>query len=71
MSNIIPINLEENPASGRARYSSVSVLEPVMRIERTGGIASATNPPSGGSEASYRIVVTFIFEVAISGFDQG
>ncbi|EFX04701.1 hypothetical protein CMQ_1629 [Grosmannia clavigera kw1407] len=71
MSNIIPLNLEENPASGRGRYSSMSVLEPVMRIERTGDIESATNPPSGGSEASYRIVVTFIFEVAISGFDQG
>ncbi|OAA68273.1 hypothetical protein SPI_00468 [Niveomyces insectorum RCEF 264] len=71
MSNILPLNLEDHPASGRGRYSTVSVLEPVMRIERTGEVEATGIPIDAGASASYRIVVAFVFEVAIFGFEQG
>ena len=62
ISNILPVNLEDSPASGRGRYSTVGVLEPVIRIERS----AADSPDS----AAYRIIASFVLEAAIVGFDQ-
>lgn len=81
MSNILPVNLEEHPASGRGRYSTVGVLEPAIRIERSSdpyGTAGNDNNDSQGNTIDattrhpiYRIVATFVLEVSIVGFDQG
>ncbi len=62
MSNIHPLDLVDNPASGRGQYTTLSVLEPVMRIERSGSEDSNTD--------YYRIIVTFVLEVEIIGFNQ-
>lgn len=81
MSNILPVNLEEQPASGRGRYSTVGVLEPAIRIERSSDadttsansseIGISTNSTASTTGPVYRIVVTFVLEVGIVGFDQG
>ncbi len=63
MSNIHPLDLIENPASGRGNYTTLSVLEPVMRIERSGSDDDKVD--------YYRIIVTFVLEVEIIGFNQG
>jgi len=82
MSNILPVNLEDHPASGRGRYSTVGVIKPAIRIERSsdssGDSSSMKNNGNVGvitdttmASSVYRIVVTFVLEVAIVGFDQG
>ncbi len=68
MSNLHPLNLLENPASGKGEYTTLSVLEPVMRIERTGD--GELDSPEDSDETFYRIVVTFVLEVEIIGFNQ-
>ena len=68
MSNIHPLNLIENPASGRGEYTTLSVLEPVVRIERTGD--GESDSPEDPNESFYRLVVTFVLEVEIIGFNQ-
>ncbi|EPE10881.1 hypothetical protein F503_05976 [Ophiostoma piceae UAMH 11346] len=62
ISNILPANLEDSPASGRGRYATVGVLEPVIRIERS-AVDSA-------DKAAYRIIASFVLEATIVGFDQ-
>ena len=81
MSNILPVNLEEHPVSGRGRYSTVGVLEPAIRIERSSdpdgdatsgdsdGITTGTST-TATSNPVYRIVITFVLELGIVGFDQ-
>ena len=69
MSNILPLNLLENPASGRGEYTTLSVLEPVIRIERTGD--GESDSPEDPNESFYRVVVTFVLEVEIIGYNQG
>ncbi|PMD31769.1 hypothetical protein L207DRAFT_640588 [Hyaloscypha variabilis F] len=51
-------NLEEKVAGGRGAQTSVSVLEPVMWIERT-------------KDNKYRIVATFKLQVKIDAFEKG
>ncbi len=68
MSNIHPLNLVENPASGKGEHTTLSVLEPVLRIERTGDGESES--PEHPEESFYRIVCTFVLEVEIIGFNQ-
>ncbi len=68
MSNIHPLNLLGYPASGRGEYTTVSVLEPVIRIERTGHEES--DSPADPYQSFYRIVVTFALEVDIIGLNE-
>jgi len=63
-SPIYPVDLEENPAAGRGEFTTVSVLEPSIRVERSSGTDAA---PHG----TYRIIATFNLEISIMGFNRG
>ncbi|KAK4207544.1 hypothetical protein QBC37DRAFT_355104 [Rhypophila decipiens] len=58
-SHIHPIYLEECVQGGIGQYVSVSVLDPVMRVERSGG-----NDPCG--KPMYRIVLSFRMQLSIN-----
>ncbi len=60
---IYPIQLEENIGGGRGVFASVSVLEPVLRVERSGPCHRQDNP---GAKAVYRIVLNLKMQVAIN-----
>ncbi|KAK3385942.1 hypothetical protein B0H63DRAFT_189659 [Podospora didyma] len=62
LSNIHPLYLEENIGGGRGVYASVSVLEPVMRIERTGEQLRHGDPLV---KPVYRIILGFTMQVNI------
>ncbi|KAK0610095.1 hypothetical protein B0T17DRAFT_512396 [Bombardia bombarda] len=62
LSNIHPVSLEENVGGGRGNFASVSVLEPVMRVERSGP-SSAGNPLS---TAVYRIILSCKIQFTIN-----
>ena len=66
-SNILDLLLDENVAGGRAAHTSISVLEPVMRIERTGDRSDPKHAPP----EEYRIVLNFKLQVKIHAFDRG
>ncbi|KAK4160282.1 hypothetical protein QBC43DRAFT_373207 [Cladorrhinum sp. PSN259] len=62
LSHIHPINLEESIQGGRGQYSSVSVLEPVMRIERSG----TYNRGDPGARPIYRIILSLKLQLNIN-----
>jgi len=67
LSNIHPLQLEENIGGGRGNYASVSVLEPVMRVERSG--ADCVKRP--GARPVYRIILSFTIQFTINrGSDE-
>ncbi|KAK0713411.1 hypothetical protein B0T26DRAFT_804227 [Lasiosphaeria miniovina] len=63
LSHIHPLYLEENVGGGRGRYANVSVLEPVMRIERSGPQSCHGDPHA---KPVYRIVVNFQLQFNIN-----
>ncbi len=69
MSSILPVRLQDSPASGRGRFSTIGVLEPVIWIERSAD-AGDGDGSTDDQEPVYRIVVAFVLEVSIVGFDQ-
>ncbi|KAK3312984.1 hypothetical protein B0H66DRAFT_569315 [Apodospora peruviana] len=62
LSHIHPIHLEESVDGGRGHYASVSVLDPVMRIERSGGNC-AGNPTA---KPVYRIILNLRMQLSIN-----
>lgn len=65
LSRIHPVWLEENIDGAQGRFASISVLEPVMRIERTGPLDAGSN-----TAALYRIILNFTIQFTIKGFDR-
>ncbi len=65
LSHIHPVHLDESIGSGQGRHSSVSVLEPVIRIERSRPLG-----PASRAKATYRIIVHFIAQFSINNFDR-
>jgi hypothetical protein len=63
------VHLQERVDGARGNYTTVSVLDPFMRIERTKALWS--EDPSKDPEAKYRIVLTFRLQVEIIDFDRG
>ncbi|KAK3376360.1 hypothetical protein B0T24DRAFT_618521 [Lasiosphaeria ovina] len=63
LSHIYPLYLEENVGGGRGTYANVSVLEPVMRIERSGPQSCHGDPHA---KPVYRIVVNFQLQFSIN-----
>lgn len=57
-SNIQPVELDENVGGGRGANTTISVLVPEIRIERT-------------KKEKYLIVVTFTLQVKIHAFEIG
>jgi hypothetical protein len=72
-SNINDLLLWENVAGGRGAYTTVSVLEPMMRIERTNkeGYHNKEHHQEEFREEEYRIVVNFNLQVKIHAFEKG
>ncbi|KAK0661705.1 hypothetical protein QBC41DRAFT_382445 [Cercophora samala] len=62
LSHIHPVNLEESIQGGKGVYSSVSVLEPVMRIERSG----TYNRGDPSARPVYRIIVSLKLQFNIN-----
>ncbi|KAK4675136.1 hypothetical protein QC764_500975 [Podospora pseudoanserina] len=62
LSHIHPVTLEENIQGGKGVYASVSVLEPVMRIERSG----TYNCGDPSARPVYRIIVSFKLQFNIN-----
>lgn len=52
------IYLQENVGGGRGRHTTISVLDPYIRIERT-------------DDNQYRIIATFKLQVKIHAFEKG
>ncbi|KAK3936708.1 hypothetical protein QBC46DRAFT_418382, partial [Diplogelasinospora grovesii] len=65
LSHIHPLYLEENVGGGRGRYASVSVLEPVMRIER-----SAPPGPGDPHKPVYRVILYFVIQFSVNKSGQ-
>lgn len=63
LSNIHPLALEENVGGGRGNYTAVSILEPVMRIERSGEHMQYGNPDG---KSVYRIILNFKMQLSIN-----
>lgn len=59
-SNVKSLELPESVAGGRGAHTAVSVLDPVMAIERT----DDKNP-------EYRIVAHFKLQIKIRAFEKG
>ena len=68
ISDIHPLNLKDNPASGKGQYTTSGILEPGIRIERTDNTGPERQVDA--SRGHYRIVLTFILEIGIVGFSQ-
>ncbi|KAK4176667.1 hypothetical protein QBC36DRAFT_387288 [Triangularia setosa] len=62
LSHIHPVNLEESIQGGKGVYASVSVLEPVMRIERSG----TYNGGDPSARPVYRIIVSLKLQFNIN-----
>ncbi|KAK4195999.1 hypothetical protein QBC40DRAFT_235299 [Triangularia verruculosa] len=62
LSHIHPVNLEESIQGGKGVYASVSVLEPVMRIERSG----TYNRGDPSARPVYRIIVSLKLQFNIN-----
>ncbi|KAK0710507.1 hypothetical protein B0T21DRAFT_427777 [Apiosordaria backusii] len=62
LSHIHPVNLEESIQGGKGTYASVSVLEPVMRIERSG----TYNRGDPSARPVYRIIVSLKLQFNIN-----
>ncbi|KAK5662641.1 hypothetical protein OQA88_8556 [Cercophora sp. LCS_1] len=60
LSNIHPLQLEENVGGGQGYYTTVSILEPVMRIERSG------ERLRNGGRSVYRIILNFKMQLGIN-----
>lgn len=60
-SHVKPVELLENVSGGRGAHTAVSVLEPVMSIERT----------DNKERPEYRIVAYFKLQVKIHAFEKG
>lgn len=65
----IQLNLHEK-IGVRGAYSTVSILEPVMWIERTDPILCEDTAMKGKKEIFYRISLSFDLQVGIRGFDS-
>ncbi|KAK3317539.1 hypothetical protein B0T19DRAFT_293470 [Cercophora scortea] len=65
LSHIHPLPLEENIGGGRGNYTSTSILEPVMRIER--GFNDTEHPRS---KPVYRIILSFNIQFTINKSDD-
>jgi hypothetical protein len=57
-SQLHPINLQESVGVGRGAHTTVSVLDPLVWIERT-------------EDDHYRIVATFNLQIKIHAFEKG
>ena len=73
-SHVRHIHLHENIAGGRGQYTTISVLEPGIRVERSKRLPS--EDPSKRwqpkyDEEHYRIILTFKLQAEIIGFDHG
>jgi len=69
MKQPIQLNLGDRIGAGHGRLSTVSILDPVMWIERTDEKHSDDTAVKT-KEAFYRIVLRFDLQVAIKGFDS-
>ena len=65
LSHIYPVHLDESIGSGQGKYASVSVLEPVIRIERSRPMGAP-----GRAKSTYRIIVHFILQFSINHFER-
>ncbi|KAK0624179.1 hypothetical protein B0T14DRAFT_602581 [Immersiella caudata] len=63
LSDIRPIDLEECVGGGQGLLTTVSILEPVMRIERTG---KKQNEGESGPKPAYRIILNFKMQLSIN-----
>jgi len=62
-SNIRPIDLEENIGGRQGKYTAVSILEPVIRIERSG---VKHREGETGLKPVYRIILNFKMQLSIN-----
>jgi hypothetical protein len=65
ISRIHPINLADSVGEGQGDYTSVNIIDPTMRIERSGKL-----DPTDDSESLFRIIVTFVLQASILNFDE-
>lgn len=63
LSHIHPLALEENVGGGRGNYTTVSILEPVIRVERTGEYKQCGIPDG---RSVYRIILNFRMQLSIN-----
>src|SRR5262249_4882536 len=68
LSHIRSINLNEQVSQDNGNYTTISILNPVIHIERTKNELSSTH--GRRSSWNYRITTSFSLQAEICGFNQ-